>query len=122
MNKLGRNGEFLACSKYPELGSTRNFRREDQGKIIALEKEQILTDETCEKCGKPMQVRFGRYGKFLGCSGYPECTTQVWGLYEYGEHKQTEPKQLQRKMDDVPILPLGAHLRPIWRWGSSAPL
>ena len=27
--------------------------------------------ETCEKCGKPMQVRFGRFGKFLGCSGYP---------------------------------------------------
>jgi len=33
-----------------------------------------LTDEACEKCGKPLQVRFGRYGKFLGCSGYPECT------------------------------------------------
>ncbi len=74
MIKWGRNGEFLACSKYPECRSTRNFVRDDQGKIIALEKEQVLTDETCEKCGKPMQVRFGRYGKFLGCSGYPECT------------------------------------------------
>lgn len=74
MIKWGRNGEFLACSKYPECKSTRNFVRDDQGKIIALEKEQILTDETCEKCSKPMQVRFGRYGKFLGCSGYPECT------------------------------------------------
>ncbi|MGE0681747.1 MAG: type I DNA topoisomerase [Candidatus Binatia bacterium] len=74
MIKWGRNGEFLACSKYPECKSTRNFTRDDQGKIVALEKEQVLTDETCEKCGKPMQVRFGRYGKFLGCSGYPECT------------------------------------------------
>ncbi len=74
MIKWGRNGEFLACSKYPECKSTRNFVRDDQGKIIALEKEQILSDETCEKCSKPMQVRFGRYGKFLGCSGYPECT------------------------------------------------
>ncbi|HXG22537.1 MAG TPA: topoisomerase DNA-binding C4 zinc finger domain-containing protein, partial [Methylomirabilota bacterium] len=72
--KWGRNGEFLACSKYPACKSTRNFVRDDQGKIIALEKEQVLTDEICEKCGKPMQVRFGRYGKFLGCSGYPECT------------------------------------------------
>jgi DNA topoisomerase-1 len=72
--KWGRNGEFLACSKYPECRSTRNFVRDDRGKIIALEKEQVLTDETCEKCGKPMQVRFGRYGKFLWCSGYPECT------------------------------------------------
>ncbi|MDR0384246.1 MAG: type I DNA topoisomerase [Christensenellaceae bacterium] len=32
-----------------------------------------LTDILCEKCGKPMAVRVGRFGKFLGCSGYPEC-------------------------------------------------
>ncbi|MBI3303465.1 MAG: type I DNA topoisomerase [Deltaproteobacteria bacterium] len=74
MIRWGRNGEFLACSNYPQCKATCNFTRDDQGRIIALEKEQILTDEVCEKCGKPMQVRFGRYGKFLGCSGYPECT------------------------------------------------
>jgi DNA topoisomerase-1 len=72
--RWGRNGEFLACSNYPQCKSTRNFTRDDQGRIIALEKEQVLTDEACEQCGKPMQVRFGRYGQFLGCSGYPECT------------------------------------------------
>lgn len=32
-----------------------------------------VTDEVCSKCGKPMVVKFGRYGKFLACSGYPEC-------------------------------------------------
>ncbi len=74
MIKWGRNGEFLACSQYPECKSTGNFRRDEQGTIIPLEKEQVLTDETCEKCGKAMQIRFGRYGKFLGCSGYPECS------------------------------------------------
>jgi DNA topoisomerase-1 len=31
------------------------------------------TDEVCPKCGKPMVVKFGRFGKFLACSGYPEC-------------------------------------------------
>lgn len=31
------------------------------------------TDEVCDKCGKPMVVKYGRYGKFLACSGYPEC-------------------------------------------------
>ncbi len=31
------------------------------------------TDEICDKCGKPMVVKYGRYGKFLACSGYPEC-------------------------------------------------
>ncbi|TMA60493.1 MAG: type I DNA topoisomerase [Deltaproteobacteria bacterium] len=72
--RWGRNGEFLACSNYPQCKSTRNFTRDEQGQVTPLEKEQVLTDETCEKCGKPLQVRFGRYGKFLGCSGYPECT------------------------------------------------
>ncbi|MGD9394201.1 MAG: DNA topoisomerase, partial [Dehalococcoidia bacterium] len=33
------------------------------------------TDEVCPKCGKPMVVKFGRFGKFLACSGYPECKT-----------------------------------------------
>nr|MDA8273154.1 topoisomerase DNA-binding C4 zinc finger domain-containing protein [Deltaproteobacteria bacterium] len=31
------------------------------------------TDIICEKCGKPMVIKTGRYGKFLACSGYPEC-------------------------------------------------
>jgi DNA topoisomerase-1 len=33
------------------------------------------TDEVCEKCGKPMVIKNGRFGKFLACSGYPECKT-----------------------------------------------
>ncbi len=31
------------------------------------------TKEVCEKCGKPMIIKVGRYGKFLACTGYPEC-------------------------------------------------
>ena len=31
------------------------------------------TDIICEKCGKPMVIKMGRFGKFLACSGYPEC-------------------------------------------------
>lgn len=32
-----------------------------------------LTGETCDKCGRPMVARWGRYGRFLACSGFPEC-------------------------------------------------
>ncbi len=32
-----------------------------------------LSDETCLKCGKPLAVKMGRFGKFLACTGYPEC-------------------------------------------------
>jgi len=31
------------------------------------------TDEVCEKCGRPMVIKLGRYGRFLACSGFPEC-------------------------------------------------
>ncbi len=34
-----------------------------------------ITDEKCPKCGKPMAVKTGRFGKFLACTGYPECKT-----------------------------------------------
>src|SRR6185369_590334 len=39
------------------------------------------TDEVCDKCGKPMVIKWGRYGKFLACSSYPECknTRQLVG-------------------------------------------
>ena len=69
--KWGRRGEFLACSGYPECRNTTNFTRDEDGTIKPVEPE--ITDRTCDKCGRPMQVRFGRFGKFLGCSGYPEC-------------------------------------------------
>lgn len=36
---------------------------------------QIKSDEVCPNCGLPMVVKNGRYGQFLGCSGYPECKT-----------------------------------------------
>jgi len=33
----------------------------------------IATDIDCDECGKPMVIRTGRRGRFLGCSGYPKC-------------------------------------------------
>lgn len=41
-----------------------------------IKREDIITDtttEVCEKCGKPMQVKMGRFGKFLACTGFPDC-------------------------------------------------
>jgi DNA topoisomerase-1 len=69
--KWGRNGEFLACPHYPECKNTKNFTRAQNGDVQVLEEAKI--EEACEECGRPMQVRWGKYGRFLGCSGYPEC-------------------------------------------------
>jgi DNA topoisomerase I len=69
--KWGRNGEFLACPRYPECKNTKNFTRDANGEVQIA--EEIEVNEACEECGRPMQLRWGKYGQFLGCSGYPEC-------------------------------------------------
>jgi DNA topoisomerase I len=69
--KWGRNGQFLACSGYPECKNTKPFVRTENGGVEAAPDE--TTDEKCPKCGSGMVVKRGRFGKFLACSRYPEC-------------------------------------------------
>ncbi len=69
--KWGKNGRFLACSNYPTCKNTMNFTHDEEGKIQHVENQ--TTDIKCNKCGKPMNVKDGRFGQFLACSGYPEC-------------------------------------------------
>ncbi len=48
--------------------------REGEARSEEIVKEILRAEgETCERCGRPMLVRWNRYGRFLGCSGYPEC-------------------------------------------------
>ncbi len=51
--------------------SVQKAKKEMDGVKIRLKADE--TDEVCEKCGRPMVIKMGRYGKFLACSGYPEC-------------------------------------------------
>ena len=72
--KVGKNGHFLACSGYPDCSYSRDYERDEKGKIQAIESAvNETTDKLCAKCGKPMVVKRGRYGEFLACSGYPDC-------------------------------------------------
>jgi len=52
--------------------------QKDMKDVKAMEEK---TDEVCDKCGSPMVIKWGRYGKFLACSAYPECknTRQLAG-------------------------------------------
>jgi DNA topoisomerase-1 len=69
--KWGRNGQFLACSGYPDCKTTMPFVRNENGVVEAAPEE--TTDEKCPKCGSAMMIKRGRFGKFLACSRYPEC-------------------------------------------------
>ena len=41
--------------------------------ISKVEINEEVSDEVCEQCGRNLVVKFGRYGKFLACPGFPEC-------------------------------------------------
>ncbi len=70
--RWGKHGRFLACSAYPDCRNTKEFR-EEGGKIEIVEGE--VSDTPCPTCGKPMVVKNGKFGRFLACTGYPECKT-----------------------------------------------
>ena len=67
VEKSGKFGIFLACSRYPDCDNTKELEPAD------APTEEI--EEACENCGKPMVLKRGRFGMFLACTGYPECKT-----------------------------------------------
>ncbi len=71
--RWSRNGPFLTCSGYPKCDFSSDYKRDEKGHVHLVEQEP--TGEVCEKCGRPMILKRGRYGTFLACSGYPECKT-----------------------------------------------
>ena len=73
----GRFGPFFACSTR-NCKAVANLRgaakkQADAESPQASRPKPIETDLVCQECGKKMLLRMGRTGRFLGCSGYPEC-------------------------------------------------
>ena len=83
--RLGRYGEFLACSLYPEHKETRELpgagdgaaKAAADGDGNATEGAAPAAPEVCPKCGEAdggiLVQRRGRFGPFMGCSRYPDC-------------------------------------------------
>ena len=69
--RWSKRGTFLGCSGFPKCKSTKPATKAEDGSIQVTEVETI--DEACQKCGKPMIVKYSRRGKFLSCSDYPRC-------------------------------------------------
>lgn len=74
--KLGRFGKFLSCSNYPTCKNAKALEGEGEEKkesVISEDLKNKFKGKKCEKCGADMVVKNGRFGPFLGCSGYPDC-------------------------------------------------
>lgn len=57
---------------YGDFEKTLTKAKEEM-KDVKIQLEEDKTDIVCEKCGRTMVVKVGRYGKFIACPGYPEC-------------------------------------------------
>ena len=88
--RLGRSGNFISCTGFPECRYARNLPRGDEdetGEGAAGGREpKVLEDRQCPKCGGPLVEKSGRSGRFAGCSRYPEC-------------RHTEPLEKLRETD-----------------------
>src|SRR5688572_956576 len=76
VQKFGRFGKYLKCLN---CGATRDAEAKpgSDGNAASTEvgagSNGSEEPEACDLCGKPMQLKRGRFGQFLGCTGYPEC-------------------------------------------------
>jgi len=73
----------IAQGKYEWIAALQEFYPPFQDMLdkawINLEKVSMtqMSEETCPNCGRPMVIKVGRFGKFLACSGYPDCKTTM---------------------------------------------
>ncbi len=68
--RLGRRGNFIGCSGYPDCSYTRNI---DENEEEQAAEQEVVKDRKCPECESDLIIRHGRYGKFIGCSAYPKC-------------------------------------------------
>jgi len=76
VQKWGRFGPYLKCLNCDATRDAEPPASDNgtgNGAEAASQTAEETEPETCELCGKPMQMKRGRFGPFLGCTGYPEC-------------------------------------------------
>jgi DNA topoisomerase-1 len=96
--RLGRNGQFMACTGYPECDGTSDLPPELAAKYSSpAPPAPEVAAENCEKCGKPMAVKRGRFGFFLACTGYPECRTTKKIVIKEGNATAVGDETLEEK-------------------------
>ena len=99
--RFGRNGAFLACTGYPECDGTSDLTAEQATRYgmsaPAGPPVPEVPKQNCEKCGKPMAVKRGRFGYFLACTGYPECRNTKKIVVREGAAKAVADTHLDEK-------------------------
>lgn len=106
--RASRRGPFWGCTGYPKCRNTiaiempqtaaTEGETNENGDVMAnnpneiprYKAEPIITEHLCPNCGEPLAMRKGRFGPFLGCTGYPKCKTII-KVNKDGSPKWPEP-------------------------------
>lgn len=72
--RLGKRGRFIGCTGYPECDYTKDLATSDQQQDASADTNHpAIEGRQCPDCQHPLIIKAGRYGKFIGCSNYPQC-------------------------------------------------
>jgi DNA topoisomerase-1 len=104
IKRSGRFGPFLGCSGYPECDVILNLDK--HGNIQPPKPKPLLTELVCPKCGKPMNLRRGKRGPWLGCSGFPRCKGRLAFKSLSDEEQQQLTEALEAHEAANPVAPI----------------
>lgn len=68
--RLGKRDRFIGCTGFPDCSYTRAMEEQVE---TASQDAELVEGRQCPDCGNALKIKHGRYGKFIGCSGYPKC-------------------------------------------------
>lgn len=110
--RTGRFGQFLASVNYPEVKFVLNLDKKGCLKLPAP--PPYITELACDKCGKPLNLRAGKRGPWLGCSGFPKCRGRMaWSKVDPKIQTQLEKKLETHQEAHPPITVHTLDGRPI---------
>lgn len=106
--RTGRFGVFLGCARFNDKVSPCNglLNLDKKGHVVAPSPPPLVTDLLCEKCERPLNLRAGVRGPWLGCSGFPKCR----GRGKWAELPEDRRKALENELsrheqaNPVPII------------------
>jgi DNA topoisomerase-1 len=110
--RQGRFGPFLASVNYPDIKMVLNIDKKGLLKFPSV--PPLTTELQCNKCDKPLNLRNGKRGPWLGCSTFPKCRGRgKWSELDddtkaqlekaLEEHEKANPVPVIKRMDADPI-------------------
>jgi DNA topoisomerase-1 len=114
--RIGRFGPFLGCSRYGDKKSPCDgiLNLDKKGKVEAPSQPPLVTELKCDKCERPLNLRNGIRGPWLGCSGFPKCRARgKWNelepaardklLAQMEAHDRANPIPIIKSMSGKPL-------------------